>query len=104
MTCGVGVLCLSLTEVAPHRFLDIMPIHGEVSRKLFGAVLKAPGIVIRDAALPEIRGQGGVPTFCPIKVVNRCGNVPELERSHPPPNIKMGVMRVSFEVSREALN
>jgi hypothetical protein len=104
MTCGIGALCLSLTEIAPHRFLDIVPIHGEVGRKLFGAVLKALSIVIRDASLPEIRGQGRIQAFRPIKVVNRCGNVPQLERSHPPFDVELGVMRVGFQGSREALD
>src|SRR5918996_6530173 len=104
MTCGERSLYLSLTEVAPHRFLSVVSVDGEVYLKLFGPVLKALGIVIRDASLPEIRGQGGVQAFGTIEVVDRRRHVPQLERSHPPLYEELGVTWVPGKGSCEALN
>jgi hypothetical protein len=86
------------------RFLNIVPIDCQVGLKLLRAVLKALGVVIRNAALPEIRGQGRVQMFGTIKVIDRCRYVPELERRHPPLDVKLCVIWVGFEDSREALD
>src|SRR5262245_31612998 len=102
--CGFGALYLSLTEVAPHGLLDIVPVHTEVGLELFGAVLETFGIVIRNASLPEIRGEGRVQAFRLIKVADRRGDVPQLERSHTPSDVELGVMRVNFEGSRQAFD
>ena len=95
---------MSLTEVAPHRFLNIVSVAGEVNLKLFGPVLKALGIVMRDAALPKIRGQGGVQAFGTIEVVDRRRNIPQPERSHPSLYVELGVTWVPCQDCREALN
>jgi hypothetical protein len=96
-------LHLRLTEVAPYRFFYIVPIDGEIYLKLPGAVHKAPGIVICQAPLPQIRRQGRVEVFGTIKVANRCRNVSQLKADHAPLHIDVRITRVHLEVLRETL-
>jgi hypothetical protein len=79
----VRPLELRLTEVAPDRFLDIVPIDGEICLKLFRTILKALGIVIRNAPLPEVRGQAGVQVFRTIEIVIDAATSPSRKQVMP---------------------
>ena len=93
-------LYLRLTEVTPHRFFYIVPIDGEIYLKLLGTLRKAPGIVICQTPLPQIRRQGWVEMFRMIKVANRFSNVPPLKVDHTSLHVDIRITWVSLEVLR----
>jgi hypothetical protein len=58
---------------------------------------------VRRTALPQIRRQGRVEMFGPIKVVNRCRNVPQLKVGHAALYIILRMTRLHRKVLRQTL-